>query len=61
MLTLCLMAAAFLEPYLFYTGISYHPVDFLFFLCAGYLAHWQEAYNRGILTAICSKIPSLKK
>ena len=61
LLALCLMAAAFLEPYLFYTDTFYQPVNFLFFLCAGYLAHWQAVYNRGILTVIRSRIPFLKK
>lgn len=60
-LTLCLMAAAVLEPYLFYTTIIYHPIDLLFFLCAGYLAHWQKADNDHILAVIQSRISSFKK
>ena len=61
MLTLCLLAAAVLEPYLFYTTIDYHAIDLLFFLCAGYLAHWQKADNYHILMALQSRISSLKK
>lgn len=49
MLTLCLMAAGFMEPYLFLTTKDHHPFDFLFFLCAGYLACWQSEENRQIL------------
>ena len=51
-LALCLMAAAVLEPYLFYATPDYHLVDFLFFLCSGYLFHWQEADNRCIMSKI---------
>lgn len=61
LLALCLMAAAVLEPYLFYTTIDYHAIDFLFFLCAGYLAHWQAEGQHRILAAIRSRIPFLKK
>ena len=45
LLTMCIMVASLLEPYIFYTTIYYHPIDFLFFLCAGYLVHWQESDN----------------
>ena len=48
MLALWLMAAAVIEPYLFCTTNGYHLFDFLFFLCAGYLAHWQEGDNHRI-------------
>ena len=51
-LTLCILAASVLEPYLFYTTTAYHPVDFLFFLCSGYMAHWQQADNRYIMDKI---------
>ena len=61
LLALCLLVAAVLEPYLFYTSVSYHLTDFLFFLCAGYLAHWQEADNRDFLVMIISKISFLNK
>ena len=61
LLTLCLLAASMLEPFLFYTTSDYHLIDFLFFLCAGYLAHWQENDNRKILSAICCRIPFPKK
>ena len=60
-LVLCLLVASVLEPYLFYTTISYHLTDFIFFLCAGYLAYWQEADNRYIFNWICSKISFSKK
>lgn len=61
MLTLCLLAASFLEPYLFYTWVDYHLVELLFFLCAGYLAHWQEEDNRRIWNAVRSKLPQRRK
>lgn len=60
-LSLCLMAAGMLEPYLFYTSGQYHLTDLLFFLCAGYLAYWQEEDNHRILAAIRGRIPFLKK
>ena len=59
-LVLCLLAASVLEPYLFYTTVSYHLVDMIFFLCAGYLAYWQED-NRRILLWIRSRLSFLKK
>lgn len=46
LLTLCLMVAAFLEPYLFLAKPPYHPVDMTFMLCAGYLACWQGGHRR---------------
>lgn len=52
LLTMCILVASVLEPYLFYTTAPYHPVDFLFFLCSGYMAHWQEADNRYIMDKI---------
>ena len=61
LLALCLMGASVLEPYLFYTTFEYHLVDVLFFLCAGYLVHWQEADNRRMLMAIRSKLSTKKK
>lgn len=57
LLTLAVLAASVLEPYLFYTTTDFHPVNLLFFLCAGYLAHWQEADNSSIL----KRIKELKK
>lgn len=60
LLTLCLMAASVLEPYLFYTSVSYKMIDFLFFLCAGYLIHWQEKDNRYILDRVCHRLPFAK-
>lgn len=40
MLTVCLMAAGFLEPYLFITNVYYHVTDFAFFFLTGYLDYW---------------------
>ena len=39
-LTMCLMATGFLEPYLFITNVYYHVTDFAFFFLTGYLDHW---------------------
>ena len=61
LLTLAMLAAAVLEPYLFYTTVDFHPVNLLFFLCAGYLAHWQEPDNSSILKRIRERIALLKK
>jgi len=58
-LALCLLAASVLEPYLFY--IYFHLTDFIFFLCAGYLAYWQEEDNRRIMRWIRSRLSFLKK
>lgn len=52
LLELCLLVASVLEPYLFCSTVEYHVVDLLFFLCAGFLVHWQEADNRRFLLAI---------
>ena len=46
---------------MFYTTIDYHAIDLLFFLYAGYWAHWQKADNYHILMVIQSRISSLKK
>ena len=40
MMTLCVMVAGFLEPYLFITNVYYHILDFVFFFCTGYLDYW---------------------
>jgi len=40
MMTMCLLAAGFLEPYLFITNVYYHVLDFMFFFCTGYLDFW---------------------
>ena len=61
LLTLCLMAASFVESYLFYTTVSYHLPDFLFFLCTGYLVQWQEEDNRRMRVWIRRRIPFAKK
>lgn len=52
LLTLCLLVSSIMEPYLFYTTSSYHLIDFMFFLCVGYMVHWQEEDNRNILSAV---------
>ena len=43
MLTVCLLGAGFLEPYLFITNVYYHVTDFAFFFLAGYLDYWANA------------------
>jgi len=43
MLTMCLMAAGFLEPYLFITNVYYHVTDAAFFFLTGYLDYWANA------------------
>lgn len=40
LITLCLMVAGFLEPFLFNGEVFYHVLDFLFFLFLGYLNIW---------------------
>lgn len=40
MMTMCMLAAGFLEPYLFITNVYYHVLDFIFFFCTGYLDLW---------------------
>ena len=52
MLTLCMMAASFMEPYLFLPPLDYYLFNFVFLLCAGYLLHWQEEDNRNMLQAM---------
>lgn len=61
LLALCLLMSSILEPYLFYTTPAYHPYNLLFFLCAGYLAHWQETDNRRFLDAVRSRLSLGKK
>lgn len=39
-LSLGLMAAAMMEPYLFYADRFFPFFDFMFFLCVGYMAQW---------------------
>lgn len=41
-LVICLMAAALMEPYLFYGHRFYPFFDFLFFLCIGYMTQWRK-------------------
>lgn len=40
LLLLCIMGAAFFEPYLFTADLSYFFIEFVFFLSAGYLQVW---------------------
>lgn len=40
MMTMCVLVAGALEPYLFVAGMLHHSVDFIFFFCTGYLDHW---------------------
>lgn len=40
MLVLCMLVAGFLEPFLFSADIFYHYLDFIFFLCVGYMTQW---------------------
>ena len=61
LLSLCLLAISVLEPYLFHTTVDQHIPNFLFFLCSGYLVHWQESDNRNLLSVLRSRIPFLKK
>lgn len=61
LLLLCLLAAAFVEPYLFYTVMDFYPLNMLFFLCAGYLLQWQQADNRWIGNTIRRKLTLRKK
>lgn len=46
MLTMCVMVAGFLEPYLFITNVYYHVTDFIFFFLTGYLDHWSNLKQR---------------
>ena len=46
LLVICIMGAGFLEPYLFLSDKSYHFIDFLFFLCIGYMTQWREALRK---------------
>lgn len=45
MLTVCLLVAGMLEPYLFITNVYYHIFDFVFFFCTGYLDYWCHQLN----------------
>ena len=47
MLTLCIMVAGALEPFLFNADISYHFLDFFFFICLGYLDTWYHQRKEG--------------
>lgn len=52
MVTLCMLAASFMEPYLFLPPLNYYLYNFIFLLCAGYLVHWQAEDNRKALAAV---------
>ena len=41
LLTLCFLGCAMLETYLFHGGVFYHPYNFFFLLCLGYLDCWR--------------------
>lgn len=60
-LALCLMAAALMEPYLFYTTFEYHVTNFLFFLCAGYLRYWREEDDRCVWDRLLRRVSPEKK
>ena len=51
MLTMCVMVAGFLEPYLFITNVYYHVTDFIFFFLVGYLDYWRSQLPGGKKTA----------
>lgn len=46
MLTMCVMASGFLEPYLFLTNVYYHVTDFVFFFLTGYLDFWSNCKEK---------------
>ena len=52
MVTLCMLVASFLEPYLFLPPLDYYIYNFIFLLCLGYLVHWQAEDNRKILQSL---------
>lgn len=41
LLVLCFLGCAMLETYLFHGGVYYHPYNFFFMLCLGYLDCWR--------------------
>ena len=47
-LTMCVMVAGFLEPYLFVTNVYYHITDFIFFFCTGYLDYWRHQLKKAV-------------
>ena len=40
------LAAGFLEPYLFITNVYYHVSDFMFFFLTGYLDFWSNCKQK---------------
>lgn len=42
MLVLSLLVTSVLEPFLFFTDFEVHFIDFIFFLCLGYLILWKK-------------------
>lgn len=45
-MTMCVLVAGFLEPYLFITNVYYHMIDFIFFYCTGYLDLWRQQLSK---------------
>ena len=56
MVTLCMLVASFLEPYLFLPPSNYYLYNFIFLLCLGYLVHWQAEDNQKILQGLCKRL-----
>ncbi len=46
LLVLCFLGCAMLETYLFHGGVFYHPYNFLFMLCLGYLDCWRAELRK---------------
>jgi len=46
LLTLCFLGCAMLETYLFHGGVFYHPYNFFFLLCLGYLDCWRAELKK---------------
>lgn len=47
LLVLCILISSFFEPSLFFSAYSWHFVDFIFFLCLGYLIQWRKHVSSG--------------
>lgn len=56
MVTLCMLVASFMEPYLFLPPLDYYLYNFLFLLCTGYLVHWQKEDNQRMLAAVRKRL-----
>ena len=46
LLVLCFLGCAMLETYLFHGGVFYHPYNFFFMLCLGYLDCWRAELRK---------------